>query len=40
MNSSVNTAIMEAAVIGEANEEWGEIVKAVIVLREGQKAGE
>ncbi len=33
-------AILEAAVIGEANEEWGEIVKAVIVLREGQKAGE
>ncbi|MBI4595090.1 MAG: AMP-binding protein, partial [Candidatus Tectomicrobia bacterium] len=33
-------AVYEAAVIGMPDEEWGEIVQAVIVLKEGQKATE
>ena len=32
--------ILEAAVIGTLDEKWGEIVKAVVVLREGRKATE
>ena len=32
--------MLEAAVIGLPDEEWGEIVKAVIVLKKGEKATE
>jgi O-succinylbenzoate-CoA ligase len=32
--------ILEAAVIGIPDEEWGEIVKAVVVLKKGEKATE
>ena len=33
-------AVLEAAVIGLPNEQWGEIVTAVIALKPGQEAGE
>jgi acyl-CoA synthetase (AMP-forming)/AMP-acid ligase II len=33
-------AVLEAAIIGIPDEEWGERVKAIIVLKEGEKATE
>ena len=33
-------AVLEAAVVGSPDKEWGEIVKANIVLKEGKKVSE
>ncbi|MBI3029316.1 MAG: fatty acid--CoA ligase, partial [Candidatus Rokubacteria bacterium] len=33
-------AVLEAAVVGVPDEKWGEAVKAVVALRQGQTAGE
>ena len=33
-------AILEAAVIGVADEKWGEVGRAIVVLKEGQSLGQ
>ena len=35
-----NPKVLEAVVIGVPDEEWGEIVKAIVVLKDGKKATE